>query len=180
MMNKRLAGEERRRTLLELIEQSKEPITGSELARHVSVSRQVIVQDLSLLKAKGYQIVATPRGYVYLSGESVASAYTRKVVCRHEAKDMETEMNAIVDEGVMIRDVIIDHPVYGSITGQLMVKSRRDVRAFLERVEINQAALLSHLTGGLHIHTLEAESEDAIHAAIAELERLGILVSELD
>ncbi|WP_396129509.1 3H domain-containing protein [Exiguobacterium mexicanum] len=93
---------------------------------------------------------------------------------------MEAEMNAIVDEGVTIRDVIIDHPVYGSLTGQLMVKSRRDVRAFLERVEANQAAPLSHLTGGLHIHTLEADSEEAIDAAVSELERLGVLVSELD
>lgn len=179
-MNKRLAGEERRRTLLELIEASTEPITGSELARRVAVSRQVIVQDLSLLKAKGHQIVATARGYVYLSGDASPSAYTRKVVCRHAAEDMEAEMNAIVDEGVTIRDVIIDHPVYGSLTGQLMVKSRRDVRAFLERVEANQAAPLSHLTGGLHIHTLEADSADAIDAAVLELERLGVLVSELD
>lgn len=179
-MNKRLAGEERRRTLLEMIEQSSEPITGSELARRVAVSRQVVVQDLSLLKAKGHQIVATARGYVYLPGEASTSAYTRKIVCRHEAEDMEAEMNAIVDEGVTIRDVIIDHPVYGSLTGQLMVKSRRDVRAFLERVEANQAAPLSHLTGGLHIHTLEADSEDAIDAAVSELERLGVLVSELD
>ncbi len=69
-MNKRLAGEERRRTLLEMIEQSSEPITGSELARRVAVSRQVVVQDLSLLKAKGHQIVATARGYVYLPGEA--------------------------------------------------------------------------------------------------------------
>lgn len=179
-MNKRLAGEERRRTLLELIEASTEPITGSELARRVAVSRQVIVQDLSLLKAKGHQIVATARGYVYLPSEASPSAYTRKIVCRHAAEDMEAEMNAIVDEGVTIRDVIIDHPVYGSLTGQLMVKSRRDVRAFLERVEANQAAPLSHLTGGLHIHTLEADSEDAIDAAVSELERLGVLVSELD
>ena len=179
-MNKRLAGEERRRTLLELLESSTEPITGAELARHVAVSRQVVVQDLSLLKAKGHQIVATARGYVYLPGEGAPSAYTRKIVCRHTPEEMEVEMNAIVDEGVTIRDVIIDHPVYGSITGQLMVKSRRDVRAFLERVAANQAAPLSHLTDGLHIHTLEADSEDAIHAAVEELDRLGILVSALD
>ena len=179
-MNKRLAGEERRRTLLQLIEASTEPITGSELARHVSVSRQVIVQDLSLLKAKGYQIVATARGYVFLHGDLTPSIYSRKIVCRHSAEEMETEMNAIVDEGVTIKDVIIDHPVYGSLTGQLMVKSRRDVRAFLERVQKHSASPLSHLTGGLHIHTLEADHEEEIDAAVKELDRLGILVSELD
>lgn len=179
-MNKRLAGEERRRTLLKLIEQSTEPITGSELAQRVAVSRQVVVQDLSLLKAKGHQIVATARGYVSLSNDSSPSTCTRKIVCRHTAEEMETEMNVIVDEGVTIRDVIVDHPVYGSLTGQLMVKSRRDVRAFLERIEDHQAAPLSHLTGGLHIHTLEADHEDAIDAAIMELDKLGILVSELD
>ena len=179
-MNKRLAGEERRRTLLQLIESSTEPITGSELARHVAVSRQVIVQDLSLLKAKGHQIVATARGYVYLHGDLAPSTYTRKVACRHSAEEMETEMNAIVDEGVTIRDVIIDHPVYGTLTGQLMVKSRRDVRAFLERVKTHGASPLSQLTGGLHVHTLEAAHKDALDAAISELDRLGILVSEID
>ncbi|WP_214827610.1 transcription repressor NadR [Exiguobacterium algae] len=179
-MNKRIAGEERRRTLLQLIESSTEPITGSELARQVSVSRQVIVQDLSLLKAKGHQIVATARGYVYLQHDVNPSVFTKKVVCRHTADEMETEMNAIVDEGVTLRDVIIDHPVYGSLTGQLMVKSRRDVRAFLERVKTHGASPLSHLTGGLHIHTLEADHKEALDAAIEELDRLGILVSELD
>ncbi|MCT4785208.1 transcription repressor NadR [Exiguobacterium aestuarii] len=179
-MNKRLAGEERRRTLLQLIESSNEPITGSELARHVSVSRQVIVQDLSLLKAKGHQIVATARGYVYLQGDLTPSTYSKKVACRHTAEEMEAEMNAIVDEGVTIKDVIIDHPVYGSITGQLMVKSRRDVRAFLERVKAHGASPLSQLTGGLHVHTLEADHQEAIDAAVKELDRLGILVSELD
>ena len=179
-MNKRLAGEERRRTLLQLIEESTEPITGSELARHVSVSRQVVVQDLSLLKAKGHQIVATARGYVYLRQETTPAFYTRKVVCRHSADEIEAEMNAIVDEGVTLKDVIIDHPVYGSITGQLMVKSRRDVKAFLERVRAHSASPLSHLTGGLHIHTLEADQNEALDAAVAALDRLGILVSELD
>lgn len=179
-MNKRLAGEERRRTLLQLIESSTEPITGSELARQVAVSRQVIVQDLSLLKAKGHQIVATARGYVYLHGDMTPSSYSRKVVCRHSADQMEAEMNAVVDEGVTMKDVIIDHPVYGSITGQLMVKSRRDVRAFLERVKTHGASPLSELTGGLHIHTLEADHKEALDAAIGELDRLGILVSELE
>ncbi|WP_214881985.1 MULTISPECIES: transcription repressor NadR [unclassified Exiguobacterium] len=179
-MNKRLAGEERRHTLLQLIESSAEPITGSELARHVSVSRQVIVQDLSLLKAKGHQIIATARGYVYLHGDLTPSTYSKKVACRHTANEMEAEMNAIVDEGVTIKDVVIDHPVYGSITGQLMVKSRRDVRAFLERVKTHGASPLSQLTGGLHIHTLEADHKEAIDAAVKELDRLGILVSELD
>ena len=179
-MNKRLAGEERRRILLQLIESSTEPITGSELAHQVSVSRQVIVQDLSLLKAKGHQIVATARGYVYLQNDLNPSVFTKKIVCRHTAEEMETEMNAIVDEGVTLKDVIIDHPVYGSITGQLMVKSRRDVRAFLERVVTHGASPLSHLTGGLHIHTLDADHKEALDAAIHELDRLGILVSELD
>ncbi|AFS71057.1 transcription repressor NadR [Exiguobacterium antarcticum] len=179
-MERRQSGEERRQGLLQMIQESERPVTGTKLAKQAGVSRQVIVQDLSLLKAKGYPVVATARGYLLNDPELDASRHIRKVVCRHGIDQLKAECDAIVDEGVIIRDVIVEHPVYGFLTGELMLKSRRDVRALIEQLEETQATPLSSLTDGVHLHTLEADSEAALEAAIEALDRLGILVSELD
>ncbi|HCN56993.1 MAG TPA: transcription repressor NadR [Exiguobacterium sp.] len=179
-MGRRQSGEERRQELLEIIQQSERPVTGTKLAKEAGVSRQVIVQDLSLLKAKGHPVVATARGYLLNHPELDGSRHMRKVVCRHGSDQLKAECDAVVDEGVIIRDVIVEHPVYGFLTGELMLKSRRDVRALIERLEETQATPLSTLTDGVHIHTLEADNEEALNAAIDALDSLGILVSELD
>lgn len=179
-MGRRQSGEERRNLLLQIIEDSDHPITGTALAKQAGVSRQVIVQDLSLLKAKGHPVVATARGYLLNELENDSSRKRRKIVCRHGYDQLKEECDAIVDEGVTVLDVIVEHPVYGFITGELMLKSRRDVRVLIERLEETQATPLSSLTDGVHIHTLEADSDEALEAAIEKLDQLGILVSELD
>lgn len=55
---------ERRRAIMGVLEEAKEPVSGSALAREVGVSRQIVVQDIALLRADGHDIVATNRGYV--------------------------------------------------------------------------------------------------------------------
>jgi len=177
-MERKITGEERRERLLGLLKNSTLPITGADLATRNGVSRQVIVQDLSLLKASGHDIVATPRGYLHAAKEE--GSYRRKVVCRHTPEELGAECDAIVDEGVTILDVIVEHPVYGFLTGELMLKSRRDVRTLITRLRETDSPPLSSLTDGIHIHTLEADSEQALDAAVARLETLGILISELD
>lgn len=179
-MERRQSGEERRQGLLQMIQENDRPVTGTQLAKQAGVSRQVIVQDLSLLKAKGYPVVATARGYLLNDPVLDGTRRIRKVVCRHGYDQLKAECDAIVDEGVILRDVIVEHPVYGFLTGELMLRSRRDVRALIERLEETQATPLSSLTDGVHIHTLEADNEEALDAAIEALDRLGILVSELD
>ncbi|RJP00650.1 transcription repressor NadR [Exiguobacterium sp. RIT452] len=179
-MERRQSGEERRQGLLRMIQENDRPVTGTQLAKQAGVSRQVIVQDLSLLKAKGYPVVATARGYLLNDPALDGTRRIRKVVCRHGYDQLKAECDAIVDEGVILRDVIVEHPVYGFLTGELMLRSRRDVRALIERLEETQATPLSSLTDGVHIHTLEADNEEALDAAIEALDRLGILVSELD
>ena len=57
-------GQERRREIRELLESSAAKIRGSDLAKRFSVSRQVIVGDVALLKAEGVPVVSTPRGYI--------------------------------------------------------------------------------------------------------------------
>ncbi|MDE6841162.1 MAG: HTH domain-containing protein, partial [Oscillospiraceae bacterium] len=55
---------ERRGRILEYLREWDRPLSATALARRLSVSRQVIVGDVALLRAAGEGITATPRGYV--------------------------------------------------------------------------------------------------------------------
>ena len=48
---------ERRRAIMGVLEEAKEPVSGSALAREVGVSRQIVVQDIALLRAELTSIV---------------------------------------------------------------------------------------------------------------------------
>ena len=74
---------ERRRAIMAVLEGAKEPVSGSALAREVGVSRQVVVQDIALLRADGHDIVATNRGYVLQEAASSPAVPTRLVKVRH-------------------------------------------------------------------------------------------------
>ena len=45
-------GEERRKKILNILSSAKSPVAGVKLAKDLDVSRQVIVQDIALLRAK--------------------------------------------------------------------------------------------------------------------------------
>ena len=94
---KKLLGEERRNELLILLKNSAKPITGSELAKHTNVSRQVIVNDINLLKARNEPIIATSQGYLYMKLDEGNSEFERKIVCLHTAEEAADEMLTIVD-----------------------------------------------------------------------------------
>ena len=76
-----MRAEERRQAVLELIEQSEKPVSASSLASRFSVSRQIIVGDIALLRAAGAEISATPRGYVILRGSM--TGVVKQIACRH-------------------------------------------------------------------------------------------------
>lgn len=173
--DKRRSGGERRKLILELLRQSSEPVTGSELADRMDVSRQVIVQDISLLKAKEFPIIATSQGYLFLT-KSEPEMKTRTIACRHTMQQTEDELNLIVDCGVTVIDVTVEHPFYGEITGSLMIRNRMDVGRFISKLEQTGAALLSSLTGGVHLHKLEAPSNDRLDAAVHLLKKAGYLL----
>ena len=52
----------RREQIVELLSSSHEPISGKELAKVFGVTRQVIVQDIAILRASGKDIIATAQG----------------------------------------------------------------------------------------------------------------------
>ena len=118
-------GDERRQTILEILQNNGDPVSAGSLAARFAVSRQIIVGDVALLRAGGADISATPRGYVMTQA---APGLLRRIPCRHDGAGMEAELNAVVDQGCSVLDVIVDHPIYGQLTGPLQLSSRYDIR----------------------------------------------------
>lgn len=173
---KKILGEKRRSIILQLLKDSPVPLTGSELASRTNVSRQVIVGDMTLLKAKNEPILATSQGYMYLTQSPNSYSFERTIACRHSPQDTEKELNLLVDHGVLVKDVKIEHPVYGDLTASIMVSNRQEVKQFMENIRISRASLLSELTDGIHLHTLSASSIQVLDQAEAALKAEGFLI----
>lgn len=172
---KKMLGEQRRAELLALLKRAEAPITGTDLAKYTNVSRQVIVNDVNLLKARNEPIVATSQGYIYMQSEQT-SRYMRKIVCAHGPEQAIEELFMIVDCGVTVENVIVEHPVYGEITASLMVSNRLEVEQFITRVRETKSSFLSALTDGTHLHVISATSEEGLNLAETKLREAGILV----
>lgn len=165
----------RRAAILQTLQDALVPVSAAKLAAQFGVSRQVIVGDIALLRAQGELIAATPRGYIIKKD----TAYLiRTVACSHKSHEMERELNAIVDHGCVVSDVIVEHPVYGQLTGQLALKSRYDVQQFILRVTESDAAPLSALTDGIHLHTLLCPDEESFLRVRDALQKDGFLLPE--
>ncbi|PLS01287.1 transcription repressor NadR [Neobacillus cucumis] len=173
---KKILGEERRSLILQQLKDSSEPLTGSELAARTNVSRQVIVGDITLLKAKNEPIIATSQGYIYLKNNSNSPVYERTIACKHSPEDTEKELNILVDHGVLVKDVKIEHSVYGDLTASVMVSNRHEVKQFIENIKNTKAALLSELTGGIHLHTISASSAQVLDQAEQALKKEGFVI----
>jgi len=167
----------RRKRIAEILRLSGQPVTGSFLARELGVTRQVIVQDIAMLRAQGARILATPRGYTLLP-ETRSKGMTRLFAVKHKRDRTREELYAMVDLGLEVVDVIVDHPVYGQLTGQLSLTSREDVDEFIKTIERTGAGLLSSLTDGVHLHTVRGR--DKAHLARLEevLKEKGFLLKE--
>lgn len=174
----KLSGKERRKYIVKLLKSEQNPITGQSIAETTGVSRQVIVTDIALLKASNEPIIATNRGYLYMRKKQDSHTHKRIIICKHRPEQTAQELNAIVDCGVTVENVIVEHPIYGDLTGSLMIKSRYDVEQFTKTIKKKEASLLSVLTDGMHLHTLEADSVEKLDAACEMLDELGILYKE--
>lgn len=167
--------QQRREGVLAQLRQSDRPMSATALAKQFSVSRQIIVGDIALLRAGGQAIDATPRGYLLRRQDQ---GLVRTIAVHHDVEDTARELLTCVDNGCEVLDVIVDHPLYGQLTGQLHLSSRYDVQQFLEQTQREQAAPLSRLTGGIHLHTLRCPNEEAYHRVCTALRQAGILLEE--
>lgn len=166
---------ERRKELLNFLRGREEPVTGSGLAEKFGVSRQVIVQDIALLRAEGYEILATARGYLIPeAGSSKTVAAT--IACCHGQEKVKEELMTIVSFGGRILDVIVEHPIYGEMRGMLMIQSPEDVKQFMDNIRQDEANLLCAVTDGVHLHTVEAMNEEVIKRIKEELAAKKLLL----
>lgn len=166
----------RRKKLLELIGSSGRPVTGGELSTLLNVTRQVVVQDIALLRAGGAPILATPSGYMIIDA-APCSRPMRVFTCRHETvEEADRELTIIVENGGRVRDVIIEHPIYGEISGTLMVSTPEAVKNLIERLRRKDSMMLTSITGGVHMHTVEADSEETLSKIERELRQAGLLL----
>lgn len=164
----------RRDAILKLLKDSYEPITGSTMATEMNVSRQVIVQDIAVLRASGYNIIAGSNGY-FIPRFYDATKLIKTIVCTHsDNESMRLELGAMVDLGIKVINVIVEHSVYGELVCPLYLSNQKDVDVFMKNVEESKALPLSALTDGVHIHTLEVPSERVYEILIKELQEKGI------
>ena len=166
-----MTAEERRAAILRQLAQATQPLSAAALAKSFGVSRQIVVGDVALLRAGGREIAATPRGYI-LSQEQ--TGLLRQVACCHSAREMEGELNIMVDQGCTVLDVVVEHPVYGQLTGALQLKNRYDVQQFIKKSATTRP--LSLLTEGIHLHTLACPDEDAFQRVRSQLREAGFLL----
>lgn len=165
-----MTASERRQQIARLLSASQAPISATTLSQELGVSRQIIVGDIALLRAAGQEITATARGYVI----PAQNGLLRCIACIHSAEETRDELDAMVDCGCTVVDVIVEHPVYGQLTAPLHLSSRLDVDQFMKRMD--GAAPLSQLTGGVHLHTLSCPDETAYEHLLQLLRQRGFLV----
>ncbi|WP_128773482.1 transcription repressor NadR [Actinomyces oricola] len=160
----------RRAAILRRLESADRPLSASLLGEEMGVSRQVVVGDVALLRTSGSPVLATNRGYLLARP---SNRPRRSFYVQHTREDIAAELAVIINEGGAVLDTSIEHRLYGQITVDLHLHSRAEVEAFLRRLENSSA--LSELTNGWHTHTVEANSEAALDAIAAGLDRLGFL-----
>lgn len=171
-----MTGEERRSKIIEILRNSEEPVSGAELAKRLNVSRQVIVQDIALLRAVNRNIISTTRGYVLYIQE--IQKVNRCFLVKHTDDEIEDELCTIVDNGGKVMDVIVLHDIYGEISTGLIIKNRQDVYDFVEKLKSHRTIPLKDLTGGVHLHTVEADSEAILDSIEKKLREKKYLIEE--
>lgn len=172
-----MTSEERRKNIGLILKNNKEPISATSLSKKFSVSRQIIVGDIALMRAAGDKISATPRGYVLNHDyEETANIFT--VACIHDNDNMDKELYAVVDNGGTLLDVTVEHPIYGEISGELRISTRYDADEFLKKVKNDEVQPLMKLTDGIHIHKIKCRDENAGRRIIEALKRENILLKE--
>lgn len=169
-------GKQRREQIIQIIKNSDTPVSGTALAKQVNVSRQVIVQDIALIRANGINIFSTNRGYVIQESSKISRVF--KVV--HTDEQVEEELTLFVDLGGYVKDVFVYHKVYNVLKADMNLKSRADVRKYLSELASGKSSLLKNVTSSYHYHTILADNEETLDMIQEELEQRGFLAELQD
>lgn len=169
-------GNTRRKQIINILEESNIPVAGTDLASRLGVSRQIIVQDIALLRAENKNILSTNKGYLLFMAGKGADTSKRTYKVRHENDRIQEELYCIIDCGGKLLDVVVEHPIYGQIMVDLILDCRKDVDNFVNQVKEHATKPLNALTDGLHYHTVEAKNEQILDLIEENLKRRGFLV----
>ncbi len=171
-----MKGEERRNKIINFLEKSNSPVPGSVLAKEFGVSRQVIVQDIALIRARGMEIYSLSKGYeIHEKGRK-----SRVFKLIHSDDEVREELTIIVDHGGYVEDVFVYHKVYGVIRGELGIHSRNDINNYIDKIKSGKSKLLKNTTSGYHYHTVTAESEEVLDIIQQKLSEIGFLAKLQD
>lgn len=165
----------RRKEIISHIAKIHRPIKGVELANIFGVTRQVIVKDIAIIRAAGVNIIATPEGYMITKEES---RYKKVLALAHKEEEMVSELEIVIKFGGIIEDVIIEHPIYGEIKANLMIRNLNDLDNFIDLYKKNKAKPLSALTEGIHLHTISTDNEQDMQLIIENLEKAGYILKD--
>lgn len=166
--------EERRREMVALLSASATALSGGELSEKLGVSRQIIVHDITLLRAEGFEIISTHSGYVMRSSPRLERVF--KV--RHTSAQTEDELLSIVLLGGTVEDVFVWHKVYGKLTAALNIFSERGVLQFMDGIKSGRSSELMTVTDGYHYHTVRAENKETLDKIEQMLKDKGYFIEE--
>ena len=164
--------QERRNAILNTIIKSEKPISATTLAKKFGVSRQIVVGDVAILRASQEPILATPRGYIY---DAIKDNDTYIVACNHTQEDTFDELKTIVEAGGYVEDVIIQHAIYGELSGKLHIATMDDVQEFIDLCKNKQAKNLSDLSEGVHFHTIKVPNDKVYESILEKLTQKNYL-----
>lgn len=187
--------EARRASLLDALRLADAPVSGGQLASTLNVSRQIIVQDIALLREAGANIVATTKGYVLADTAQTLTQNTTQTMTQnaaeqpvavldepartfklhHEVEQTRDELQTIIALGGRVHNVSISHRAYGRITAPLEIADQADIEQFIHDIESGKSSPLSTATSGYHYHLVSAPSDEALEAIGRALADKGFL-----
>ena len=171
-----MTGEQRRKTILQMVKEAEAPLSGAALAKSFSVSRQVIVQDIALIRAENHAILSTNKGYLYRSKEQENTQPKRVFFVKHTTDQVYEEFMTVIELGGKVLDVAVEHELYGQIRVDLLIETEQDARDFSQRLLNCRDNPLKVLTDDCHYHTVAAPSEKLLDLIERELREKGYLI----
>ena len=171
-----MTGTERRTRIIQILSDSGSPLSGTNLAKQLGVSRQVIVQDIALLRANGFDIFSTNLGYLLQKNK-----LAERVFKVYHSDDQEQDaLELVIDLGGIVKDVFVYHKVYGVVRADMNIRSRKDIQTYLEKLSSGKSSSLLNITSGYHYHTIQADSEETLDQIFDALNQKGYLAQLQD
>ena len=171
-----MTGEIRREQMLQMLKKQESPISGANLAKYFGVSRQVIVQDIALMRAENHRIISTNKGYIYRTEEQNNTQPKRVFCVKHNTDQVLEEFTIVIELGGKVLDVAVEHELYGQIRVELLIETIQDARDFVNKLLVCKDNPLKVLTDDCHYHTVAAPSEKLLDLIQKELETAGFLL----